>query len=181
MLPQPLLLLPLLLRAARGTAVPPPGPACLPGVPAENQSSPEGPDCPGQLQPHTASCAAEPGQHWQRRANYHPGSECHGENDPNGVMEHGGVYHLFFQDHNPMQLGGHLATRDFVHYKRLSIAIWNDMWYDKAAIWTFSATTVEGIPRIIYPGIAGTNLTNGDCGRSGPGVGCFMHSLALPA
>ena len=80
-----------------------------------------------------------------------------------------------------MQLGGHLATRDFVHYKRLSIAIWNDMWYDKAAIWTFSATTVEGTPRIIYPGIAGTNLTNGDCGRSGPGVGCFTHSLAVPA
>lgn len=79
-----------------------------------------------------------------------------------------------------MQLGGHLATRDFIHYRRLSIAIWNDQWYDKAAIWTFSATIVDGAPRVIYPGIAGTNLTNGDCGH-GVGVGCFMHSLALPA
>ena len=173
---------PLLLAAlVSGTAVPPPGPACLAGVPARNQSAPSGPDCPGQLLVHNASCAGEPGSLWQRRANFHPGSECHGENDPNGVMVYKGVYHLFFQDHNPMQLGGHLATTDFVHFKRLSIAIWNDRWYDKAAIWTFSATIVDGAPRIIYPGIAGTNLSNGDCGRASPGEGCFTHSLALPA
>eukprot|EP01043_Picozoa_sp_COSAG02_P024466 COSAG02_NODE_1337_length_13193_cov_9.142050_5_plen_565_part_00 len=183
-LPLPLaaVLPPLLLAAlVSGTAVPPPGPACLAGVPARNQSSPSGPDCPGQLLVHNASCAGEPGSLWRRRANFHPGSECHGENDPNGVMVYKGVYHLFFQDHNPMQLGGHLATTDFVHFKRLSIAIWNDRWYDKAAIWTFSATIVDGTPRIIYPGIAGTNLSNGDCGRASTGEGCFTHSLALPA
>jgi beta-fructofuranosidase len=95
-------------------------------------------------------------------------------------MEYRGIFHLFFQDHNPMQLGGHLATRDLGHFKRLSIAIWNDQWYDKAAIWTFSATIVDGTPRIVYPGIAGTNLSNGDCGSASPGEGCFTHSLALP-
>ena len=53
---------------SRSTAVPSPGPACGPGVPAANQSSPDGPKCPGQLVVHNASCAAEPGRQWQRRA-----------------------------------------------------------------------------------------------------------------
>jgi beta-fructofuranosidase len=171
-------LLALLATLGAATPVPPPGPSCAPGTPVANQSSPGRPDC--ELVSHNASCAAEPVR-WQRRANFHPGSECHGENDPNGLMEFNGVYHLFMQDHNPMQLGGHLATRDFVHWRRLGIGIWNDQWYDKAAIWTFSATLVDGAPRIIYPGIAGANASNGDCGHGPGGKGCFTHALALPA
>jgi hypothetical protein len=173
----------LLLGAGTGTTatpVPLPGPSCAPGTPAANQSGPGVPDC--LLLAHNASCATESAA-WALRAMYHAGSECHGENDPNGVMEFNGVYHLFFQDHNPMQLGGHLATRDFIHWRRLGIAIWNDEWYDKAAIWTFSATIVgDGVgPRIVYPGIAGTNASNGDCGHGPDGSGCFTHALAQPA
>ena len=177
-LARPLLAAALLLAAAAATPVPPPGPSCTPGTPIANQSSPGAPHC--ELVPHNASCATEPTV-WKRRAMFHPGSECHGENDPNGVMEFNGVYHLFMQDHNPMQLGGHFATRDFVHWRRLGIAIWNDRWYDKAAIWTFSATIGDRGPRIIYPGIAGVNASNGDCGHDSPGTGCFTHALAQPA
>ena len=68
---------------------------------------------------------------WAARAEIHPGSLCHGENDPNGLFFHNGVYHLFFQDHVPMQVGGHLASADLIHWRRLPIAIWNDAWYDK--------------------------------------------------
>ena len=169
----------LALQRGDTTPVPLPGPACPAGTPAANQSGPGEPQC--ELVAHNASCASEP-MLWKRRAMFHPSSECHGENDPNGVMEFGGVYHLFMQDHNPMQLGGHLATRDFHHWRRLGIAIWNDRWYDKSAIWTFSATTVDGVgPQIVYPGIAGINTSNGDCGHGPTGSGCFTHALAQPA
>jgi len=69
-----------------------------------------------------------------------------------------------------------MASKDFVHWRRLPVAIWNDRWYDKAAVWTFSATIVDGSPVMVYPGIATPNQTFGDC----KGM-CFTHSVALPA
>eukprot|EP00035_Acanthoeca_spectabilis_P013109 m.238562 g.238562 ORF g.238562 m.238562 type:complete len:392 (-) comp15806_c0_seq12:1120-2295(-) len=154
------------------TPVPPPGPKCA------LNANPDG-SCPnGALYVHNASCVGEAGADWVIKPNYHPGSACHGENDPNGPMFYNGVYHLFFQDHVPMQVGGHLATRDFVHWARLPIALWNDRWYDQEAVWTFSATIVDGTPNLVYPGIAGKNTSLSPCGKSG---GCFTHSIAVPA
>ena len=182
------------------TPRPPPGPGCAGrNIPIANQSSPTGKgDCPGNQVIHNASCGGPNGVQWELKPTFHVGSKCHGENDPNGPFydaKHG-VYHLFFQDHIPMQVGGHLATTDFIHWKRLPIAIWPDQWYDKDAIWTFSATIVPGVgPRIVYPGIAGPNASLGDCSKKPPpphhrqqdsafvptGAGCFTHALARPS
>ena len=160
------------------TTTPPPGPECEHGVPVENQSSPSGPDCPGRLVVHDATCT-EPGsaEPWKARPNFHPGSRCHGENDPNGVMWFNGVYHLFFQDHvGGGTVGGHLASSDLVSWRRLPIAIWNNKWYDKQNVWTFSATLVNGTPTMVYPGLLKPNASLGGCRSE-----CMTHSVALPA
>lgn len=69
----------------------------------------------------------------------------------------------------------HARARTPLHSSR------NDQWYDKAAIFTFSATIVDSKPVIVYPGVAGVNTSNGDCGKGTAGAGCFTHAIALPA
>ena len=163
-----------LLGHSLSTPLPPPGPACV-GEPLQNGT------CPHGLVVHSSAC--DPSL-YDLVPLFHPGSKCNGENDPNGPLVYDGVYHLFFQDHVPMQVGGHVATEDFVTWRRLPVALWNDRWWDKSAVWTFSATAVNGVPTIIYPGIVGSpNVSLGDCGH-GPkklGVGCFTHAVAVPA
>ncbi len=52
-------------------------------------------------------------------------------NDPNGMVYHKGIYHLFFQYHpyssvwGPMHWG-HATSRDMIHWKREPIAIYPD-------------------------------------------------------
>ncbi len=86
-------------------------------------------------------------------------------NDPNGPFydEVHGMYHNFYQDHlaEPQpQMGpgrgpdwGHWVSKDFLHWARLPVAIWNDQWYDAVAIFSGSTTIVNGKPVIIYPGL----------------------------
>ena len=44
-------------------------------------------------------------------------------------------------------------SRDLVKWARMPVAIWNDKPYDRNSIYSGSATVVDGIPHIIYPGI----------------------------
>ena len=94
---------------------------------------------------------------------YHIHSLSCGMNDPNGPVfdpVHG-MYHMFYQDHlaEPRDgLGsgpvyGHAVSRDLTKWARLPVAIWNDMPYDSGAIFTGSATVVDGKVVQIYPGI----------------------------
>ena len=40
-----------------------------------------------------------------------------------------------------------------VHWAHLPVAVWNDQPYDSVAIYTGSATIVDGVPIMVYPGL----------------------------
>ena len=81
-----------------------------------------------------------------------------GENDPNGPVfdpVHG-VYHLHYQNHVGCRGGrtyGHVVSRDFTHWAHMPVSIWNDHSYDEHAIYTGSATVVDGKVVQVYPGL----------------------------
>ena len=60
-----------------------------------------------------------------------------------------GVIHHFYQIHLAAPPGGgpdygHFVSKDFVHWAHMPISIWNDHPYDEHAIYTGSATVVDG-------------------------------------
>ena len=100
-------------------------------------------------------------------------------NDPNGPVfdpEHG-VYHLHYQNHVGCRAGrtyGHAVSRDFVHWAHMPVSIWNDRPYDERAIFTGSATVVDGKVVQVYPGLCHPERSD-DC----PGV--TNLAIAVPA
>jgi beta-fructofuranosidase len=48
---------------------------------------------------------------------------------------------------------GHAVSHDFARWTRLPNALWNDQPYDISAVYTGSATIVDGKPVLVYPGI----------------------------
>ncbi|MGZ8558636.1 MAG: glycoside hydrolase family 32 protein [Chitinophagaceae bacterium] len=70
-----------------------------------------------KVEPHRPQIHFSPAAHWI--------------NDPNGMVYHNGIYHLFFQYHphssvwGPMHWG-HATSRDLIHWKREPIAIYPD-------------------------------------------------------
>ncbi len=85
------------------------------------------------------------------------------ENDPNFPLydPNHALYHHFYQDHlaEPQDgqgqgpVIGHTVSKDMVHWAHLPVAVWNDMDYDSVAIYTGSATIVNGVPTMVYPGL----------------------------
>jgi sucrose-6-phosphate hydrolase SacC (GH32 family) len=104
------------------------------------------------------------------------------ENDPNFPFydEVHGMYHLMYQDHVCEAPGhgpdiGHVVSRDMIHWAHLPVSIWNDKPYDREAIFTGSATVVDGKPFIVYPGL---------CQKGGDFAGCTTgtnYAQAVPA
>ena len=128
----------------------------------------------------TTNCGVE---HQQCRHNYsstprfHITSLC-GMNDPNGVFydKRHGVYHAFYQDHLALprdghghgSIWGHVASRDLVRWVSLPVALWNDEAWDDSALFTGSATIVDGVPVIIYPGMTQTYPGGDNLARATP-------------
>ena len=84
-------------------------------------------------------------------AHYHVMDASCRMNDPNGPVydSRHKMYHLFFQAHLALPGGdgpvwAHVASRDLVHWARLPVALWNDRAYDSEAVYTGSATIVNG-------------------------------------
>lgn len=92
---------------------------------------------------------------------FHVRDRSCGENDPNGPVYDPvhGVYHLHYQNHVGLHGGrtyGHAVSRDFIHWAHMPISIWNDHPYDASAIFTGSATVVDGKVVQVYPGLCDT-------------------------
>ena len=89
-------------------------------------------------------------------------------NDPNGLIQHNGVYHLFYQ-HNPYSSvwanmhWGHATSHDLVYWQHHPIALApsdDKSAYDAGGV--FSGCCViadDGTPTIIYTGVAAPNYT----------------------
>jgi len=96
----------------------------------------------------------------KHRPTYHFLSPGNWMNDPNGLIQFNGKYHMFYQYNpdrpvfrNSMQWG-HAVSRDLVHWKHLPIALKPDKPYDKYGCWTGSAVNHDGVPTILYAGFA---------------------------
>ena len=105
-----------------------------------------------------------------RTPQYHVRDASCAMNDPNAPFfdpVHQ-VYHVFWQAHlaqvDPVKkpgggpavgpVYGHAVSRDLVSWAHLPVSLWNDEFYDSKALYTGSATLVDGRPVIVYPGIS---------------------------
>jgi beta-fructofuranosidase len=102
-------------------------------------------------------------------------------NDPAAVVYDPvhGVYHQHWEDHlaNPAfgngYTRGHAVSRDLTFWARMPVSLWNDRPYDAYAIFTGSATVVNGSVVQVYPG-----LCHPDSSKACPGGTNF--AIAVP-
>jgi beta-fructofuranosidase len=92
------------------------------------------------------------------RPRYHFLPPKHWMNDPNGLIQWQGVYHLFYQ-HNPhgSQWGrihwGHASSADLVHWEHHPIALTpGPEPYDEDGCWSGCAVDADGVASMLYTG-----------------------------
>ncbi|WP_411842427.1 glycoside hydrolase family 32 protein [Salinicoccus sp. HZC-1] len=78
-------------------------------------------------------------------------------NDPNGLIQFQGVFHVFFQ-WNPFEtkhgrkFWGHYTSEDLIHWTLEPVALMPDSWYDKNGCYSGSAIEHEGTMYLFYTG-----------------------------
>lgn len=94
----------------------------------------------------------------RHRPHYHYLPPANWMNDPNGTIQIGGTYHLFYQ-HFPdaAQWGpmhwGHATSRDLVHWEDLPIALApTPGGPDTDGCWSGCAVNNDGVPTFVYSG-----------------------------
>eukprot|EP00911_Craspedida_sp_UC1_P000571 UC1_evm3s438 len=103
-----------------------------------------------------------PGDFPANTPQFHVKDASCGENDPNGPSfdpVHK-MYHLHYQNHVGLHGGrtyGHAVSKDLIHWAHMPISIWNDQPYDSSAIFTGSASIVDGRVVQVYPGLCDTH------------------------
>jgi beta-fructofuranosidase len=94
------------------------------------------------------------------RPRFHFLPESNWINDPNGLIEWEGQYHLFYQA-NPevpdfgRMVWGHAVSPDLVHWERRPVALRPDTPFDQDGCWTGCAIDHDGVPTLIYTGRVG--------------------------
>lgn len=99
-----------------------------------------------------------------QRPAYHLMTAANWINDPNGPVYHDGYWHMFFQ-HNPYladfgPMGwGHARSPDLAHWEHCPIAIMpTPGGYDGAGCWSGSVVIHDGVPTMMYSGVADMTL-----------------------
>lgn len=94
---------------------------------------------------------------------YHFLPERNWMNDPNGLIQHNGVYHVFYQ-HNPHgalwgnMSWGHARSTDLVHWQHLPIAIRPDAdGPDADGCYSGVMVVHQGTPTMVYTGVRSPN------------------------
>lgn len=111
---------------------------------------------------------------------YHIHDFSCGMNDPAAVIYDPvhGIYHQHWEDHLARPGGqyvrGHAVSRDMTHWARMPVSLWNDRPYDAYAIFTGSATLVNGSVVQVYPGLC-QNPKKGE-----PCPGATNLAIAVP-
>ncbi|MCI2255809.1 glycoside hydrolase family 32 protein [Domibacillus sp. PGB-M46] len=91
------------------------------------------------------------------RLGYHIMAPAGWINDPNGLIQFKGEYHVFYQHHpysenwGPMHWG-HVKSKDLVHWEHLPIALAPTEAYEKDGCFSGSAVDDNGILTLIYTG-----------------------------
>lgn len=78
-------------------------------------------------------------------------------NDPNGLININGSYHLFYQWHpadtkHGLKYWGHVQSEDLVNWKQLPTALTPSEWYEKNGCYSGCAVDHEGVLTLIYTG-----------------------------
>lgn len=91
------------------------------------------------------------------RLGYHIMAPANWINDPNGLVQYKGEYHVFYQHHpydenwGPMHWG-HVKSKDLVHWEHLPIALAPTETYEKDGCFSGSAVDDNGVLTLIYTG-----------------------------
>src|SRR6266508_2033881 len=94
----------------------------------------------------------------KHRPQYHFLPPANWMNDPNGLIQWQGTYHLFYQ-YNPLsplsgsKHWGHASSPDLVHWQHLPIALSpTPDGPDHSGAWSGCAVNWEGLPTLVYTG-----------------------------
>ncbi len=95
----------------------------------------------------------------EHRPLYHFRPAANWINDPNGLIQWKGQYHLFYQ-HNPARPfhgvihWGHAVSSDLVHWRQLPLALSpTSGGPDESGCWSGCAVDNDGIPTLMYTGV----------------------------